>query len=96
MACFFPLLGVHDLHTDEKKIVGSFREMYDGNLWSDCSEKRKLEIRDKVVKNWLRKCSSHWNIKVFEAPCGKCIGCRLEYSRQWANRCVLESLMHLE
>lgn len=27
-------------------------------------------------------------------PCGKCIGCRLEYSRQWANRCVLESLDH--
>lgn len=27
-------------------------------------------------------------------PCGKCIGCRLEYSRQWANRCVMESMMH--
>lgn len=27
-------------------------------------------------------------------PCGKCIGCKLEYSRQWANRCVLESKMH--
>lgn len=24
-------------------------------------------------------------------PCGKCIGCRLEYSRQWANRGYLES-----
>lgn len=24
-------------------------------------------------------------------PCGQCIGCRLEYSRQWAIRCVLES-----
>ena len=23
-------------------------------------------------------------------PCGKCIGCRLEYSRQWANRLMLE------
>lgn len=29
-------------------------------------------------------------------PCGKCIGCRLEYSRQWANRCVLESLSYPE
>lgn len=27
-------------------------------------------------------------------PCGKCIGCRLEYSRQWAIRCVHESKMH--
>lgn len=27
-------------------------------------------------------------------PCGKCIGCRLEYSRQWANRCMLELQYH--
>ena len=25
-----------------------------------------------------------------EIPCGKCVGCRLDYSREWANRCVLE------
>lgn len=29
-----------------------------------------------------------------EIPCGKCIGCRLEYSRQWANRCLLEMQDH--
>lgn len=27
-------------------------------------------------------------------PCGKCTECRLAYSREWANRCVLESLQH--
>lgn len=27
-------------------------------------------------------------------PCGQCIGCRLERSRQWAIRCVHESQMH--
>lgn len=27
-------------------------------------------------------------------PCGQCIGCRLEYSRQWANRLMLEALYH--
>lgn len=27
-------------------------------------------------------------------PCGKCIGCKLEYSRVWANRCVMESKQH--
>ena len=27
-------------------------------------------------------------------PCGQCIGCRLERSRQWAIRCVHESKMH--
>jgi len=29
-------------------------------------------------------------------PCGRCIGCRLERSRQWAMRCVHESKMHKE
>lgn len=24
-------------------------------------------------------------------PCGQCVGCRLEYSRQWAVRCALEA-----
>lgn len=27
-------------------------------------------------------------------PCNKCSGCRLEYSRQWAIRCMHESQMH--
>lgn len=27
-------------------------------------------------------------------PCGRCIGCRLERSRQWAVRCVHEALLH--
>lgn len=29
-----------------------------------------------------------------EIPCGQCIGCRLEYSRQWANRCMMELESH--
>lgn len=32
----------------------------------------------------------HW----VEVPCGQCIGCRLERSRQWANRCLLEMQDH--
>lgn len=29
-----------------------------------------------------------------EVPCGQCIGCRLERSRQWAMRCVHEATQH--
>lgn len=32
----------------------------------------------------------------FEIPCGRCIGCRFEKSRQWAMRCVHEASMHNE
>lgn len=35
-----------------------------------------------IVKEWIT------------IPCGQCIGCRLDYSRQWANRLVLESQFH--
>lgn len=31
-----------------------------------------------------------------DIPCGKCIGCRLAYSRDWANRCMLEASYHDE
>lgn len=27
-------------------------------------------------------------------PCGKCVGCRLDYSRAWANRCLMELQYH--
>lgn len=29
---------------------------------------------------------------IIRVPCGKCIGCRLDYSREWASRIVMESL----
>ncbi len=31
-----------------------------------------------------------------QLPCGQCIGCRLERSRQWAIRCVHEAELHEE
>lgn len=32
--------------------------------------------------------------ELLDIPCGQCVGCRLEYSRQWANRCMLELQYH--
>ena len=29
-----------------------------------------------------------------QVPCGQCIGCRLEYSRQWAMRCAHEASLY--
>lgn len=31
-----------------------------------------------------------------DVPCGRCIGCRLECSRQWAVRCVHEASLHAQ
>lgn len=42
---------------------------------------------------WSQK---HYNKQypTFQLPCGKCIQCRLDYSRSWAIRCVHESKMY--
>lgn len=34
------------------------------------------------------------NLEPFQVPCGQCIGCRLERSRDWAVRCVHEAKMY--
>lgn len=35
-------------------------------------------------------------ISPLELPCGQCIGCRLERSRQWAVRCMHEAQLYLD
>lgn len=35
-------------------------------------------------------------VKSLTLPCGQCVGCRLERSRQWAMRCMHESQFHDE
>lgn len=36
------------------------------------------------------------NDETLDVPCGQCVGCRLERSRQWAMRCVNEASLHEE
>ena len=38
--------------------------------------------------------NSNKELAPVETHCGRCIGCRLEYSRQWAVRCIHEAKMH--
>lgn len=35
-------------------------------------------------------------VEKLSLPCGQCVGCRLERSRQWAIRCVHEATLHKE
>lgn len=35
-------------------------------------------------------------VKSLSLPCGQCVGCRLERSRQWAIRCMHEAQMHTQ
>lgn len=35
-------------------------------------------------------------VDYLQLPCGQCVGCRLERSRQWATRCLHEASLHSE
>lgn len=53
------------------------------------SGKPKIFFKEYRVKCWP-------GYETLQVPCGQCIGCRLERSRQWAIRCVHESKSHDE
>lgn len=50
--------------------------------------KKPDEAEEKELTNWK---TNLINKRRDLIPCGKCTGCRLEYSRQWANRLMLET-----
>lgn len=86
MSCFHPLkafpIGVNPSGKPRYKICS-----YDvnhvfksGDSWF-CSPDPPISIFN-VVTSFV------------EIPCGHCIGCRLEYSRQWANRLMLEASLY--
>lgn len=47
-----------------------------------------------VVSSTLSPYRTASRLDYITIPCGRCIGCRLDYSRQWANRCMLELSYH--
>lgn len=49
----------------------------------------------KTVLHFLKPLDKLYDRKdVMLIPCGQCIGCRLSYARQWADRCLLELQYH--
>lgn len=56
-----------------------------------CQEKRKIVFS---IANPDLKLELKAKGRELQLPCGQCVGCRLEYSRQWANRCMLELEHH--
>lgn len=78
MPCYKPLLMYHSGYWPEtgKKAM---------TLLGPC---RTLDYWDPESKIF----SEPWHDpdRLFRVPCNRCIGCRLDYARQWSNRLVLE------
>ena len=53
------------------------------------------EVKNKY-KNGLVDFTSHLadGFEVSPIPCGRCLGCRLDYAKQWSARCFVESLQY--
>lgn len=54
------------------------------------------QIGGKPLFNEPIEIKDPWNWREIEIPCGKCIGCRLDYSRQWATRITAEMKLYPE
>lgn len=87
MACYHPLkafqIGYHESGKPKYKIC-SYSTDYvyrSGDCWYTAVGECPRYHPD-YVSNYI------------EIPCGKCLDCRLSYSRDWANRCMLELGYH--
>lgn len=94
MACYHPLRGAYTnvITSNGKKQVKVFPHAETGNTYV-YQNRQKPEVFD---------CSDHafdsryWRrLETFLIPCGQCVGCRLDYSRRWATRLMLELECHI-
>lgn len=88
MSCYNPLknfrIGVKDNGKALCKVTAfgvDHLEFYNGS-WHTSDIEMRSSLAERVCRDFV------------EIPCGKCIGCRLDYSRRWADRCMLENLYH--
>lgn len=88
MVCYHPL---HAFTIGKDKKTGK-------NIIKVTSNKVQSIYFDKEYNHWFMSTNPHEFIHndYIDIPCGHCIGCQLKYSRDWANRCMLESLDHDE
>lgn len=89
IACYHPLkgfvIGLSDNGKKKLKITSyeaHHVELYSDNVW-------RVAFTPQHSPYSLRSVS-----EFIQIPCGKCLGCRLRYSRQWADRCMLELQYH--
>lgn len=83
MPCYHPMIRYEDRTRDKIKAKDGHR-YYKAIIEGTDPVALPFEL-ERISKNPM-----YHNPMVI--PCGKCIGCRLDYSREWANRGYLESL----
>lgn len=91
MACYHPLHAFDTGYTsDNGKPVLIIKSSDFEWIYQPSNKEAALEKSQKLKDVFYDKKITEY----VEIPCGKCIGCRLNYSRQWATRCMLEAREH--
>lgn len=99
MSCFHPMIWIPFKHLDmlDPKVrerLAKEKEARDEywNRFKHTDKKKPLNgvfVPRELLKN------EQYSILLKEGgkpvPCGKCIGCKLDYSKQWADRCIHEA-----
>lgn len=96
MPCYHPLkawrIGTNPSGKPSYKITSydaiAVEHDLDRDIWLPVMED------DYFFKNRNLFPTRRFNTDFLEIPCGKCIGCRLHYSAEWAQRCMLEASKH--
>lgn len=79
MTCYNPKLRV--------EMIGKWEKAADGHLYHP-AQIIPCDNQQELLEN-TKKFNANYKKTVI--PCRKCIGCRIDYSRDWANRGYLES-----
>lgn len=89
MACYHPLkafkVGLHPSGKPKYKICSYETTYLVKNKigdWVPCYEPIITDKINPIIRDYV------------EIPCGKCIGCLLKRSREWADRCMMEASYH--
>lgn len=103
MSCSSPLLGYRmkkvNFYTGEIENV-RYRHKdeglrFQGDIYRVDNRYHFLRSKDFPTKaakyDYFNRLKASSGFETSEIPCGRCLECRLEYSRQWANRCMLEA-----
>ena len=78
MACYYPLRAFPIGQTSKGKVKYQIMSSKCDYVYHPEDKKKSILLARKITD-------------FVEVPCGKCLGCRLDYSRQWATRCILEA-----
>lgn len=99
MSCYHPNVAFPVGLTDSGKvkylIKGFSGEMDLVDNWHSVDVSTgELLNRPPLMSKYIPEIGKRVNPKI--VPCGQCIGCRMDYSRTWANRCMMELQYHKE